>query len=251
MAYVFSDPQNNLAQIVYASNTSSLSHGSVFPDSLRTYPSSSYECYALADTIVNYFGYNRVVLVYTSGMYGTDGATEFMLAAGHLGISVVATVTFDPFETNFSTFLDPLLKFDARIYVLIISTITQAGKFISYAAKIGLLSEKTVVFGTSSLASRSLWTSTTMAQAQVRQVMGGFFALTNADHDWKVTSKGKAFIAKFRSLPNTVGVIGPTGRICDNTTDDDGGYMLYQSSLSNKSPYHCGGFNFSSFSKDG
>ena len=251
MAYVFSDPQNNLAQIAYASNTSTLSHGSVFPDFMRTYPSSSYECYALADTIAKYFDYTRVVLIYTSGMYGTDGATEFMLAAGHLGINVVATVTFDPFETNFSSFLDPIKKYDARIYVLIIGTIKQAGALISYAAEIGLLSEKTNVFGTSSLASKLLWTSTSMTQSQVLQSMGGFFALANADHDWKVTPKGAAFIHSFRSQPNTFGSIGANGRVCNNSTDDDGGYMLYQSSLSGQAPYNCGGFNFSSFSKDG
>jgi hypothetical protein len=51
MAYVFSDPQNDLAQIAYASNISSLSHNDVFPDFLRTYPSSSYEGHALAHTI--------------------------------------------------------------------------------------------------------------------------------------------------------------------------------------------------------
>lgn len=251
MAYVFSDPQNDLAQIAYASNTSTLSHGSVFPDFMRTYPSSSYECYALADTIVKYFGYTRVVLIYNSGMYGTDGAIEFTLAATRLGINVVATVTFDPFETDFSSFLDPIKKYDARIFVLIISTIKQAGALISYAAKIGLLNDKTNVLGTSSLASKSLWTTSIMTQSQVLQTMGGFFALSNADNDWKVTPKGANFIKNFRSQPNTRGSIGPNGRVCNTSTDDDGGYMLYQSSLNGQAPYNCGGFNFSSFSKDG
>lgn len=196
MAYVFSDPQNNLAQVAYASNISSLSHQSVFPDFLRTYPSSSYEGYAIADTISKFFQYTRVVLIYTSDLYGSDGASEFNAAAVDMGIQVVASVTFDPYETNFGPYIDALSDYDPRVFVLIISTLTQGGAVMLYATNSGLFNDGTVVFGTASLASRSLWSKISTNTALVRKMMEGFFVIFNADNDWKVSHR-------FLSLPLT------------------------------------------------
>jgi Receptor family ligand binding region len=253
MAYVFSDPQNNLAQIAYASNISSVSHESVFPDFLRTYPSSSYEGYAIADTLRS-FNYSRVVLIHTSGLYGTDGANEFITASLSFKINIVSTIILDPGETEFGPFLSYLSQYDARVFVLIMSNINQAGAMMQYATSIGLLSDKTVVFGSASLAGTALWTSTSLASnsLSVQQMMKGFFAVSNADNDWKVTPKGKEFIKRFRALPNTAGTTGSNGvAVCNQTTDDDGGYHLYQASLSGQAPYNCIGFNFSAFAPDG
>jgi hypothetical protein len=36
--------------------------------------------------IKKHFGYTRVTLIHTSGLYGTDGAAEFITAAAALGI---------------------------------------------------------------------------------------------------------------------------------------------------------------------
>ena len=252
MAYVFSDPQNNLAQIAYASNISSVSHEGVFPDFLRTYSSSSYEGYAIADTL-RHFNYTRAVLIHTSGLYGTDGANEFMSGAASFEIDVIETVILDPEETDFSSFLDDLRVYDARVFVLIMSNITQAGNMMHYASSIQLINEKTIVFGSASLASCVIWKTTGLASNSllVQQMMKGFFAVSNADNDWKVTAKGKEFIQRFRALPNTFGVNGPSGTVCNQAKDDDGGYNLYQASLTGQPPYNCIGFNFSSFAPDG
>lgn len=253
MAYVFSDPQNNIAQIAYASNISSVSHQSVFPDFLRTYPSSSYEGYAIADTLKS-FNYTRVVLIRTSGVYGTDGSMEFSIAALAFQIDIVATVTLNPADTDFTSFLSSLPQYDARVFVLIMSNIRQAGALMQYATSIGLLSEKTVVFGSASLASSLLWKSTSIASnpLNVQQLMKGFFAVSSADNDWKVTLKGQEFIRKYRSLPNTAGSTDSNGAtVCDQTTDDDGGYHLHRASLTGNPPYNCIGFNFSAFAVNG
>ena len=252
MAYVFSDPQNNLAQVAYASNISSVSHQSVFPDFLRTYPSSSYEGFALADTVSSYFKYTRVILIYTTGMYGTDGATEFLTAALQMGIDVIHTVAFDPFESDFAAFLGGVSVYDARVFVLIMSNISQAGAMLLYASETGLINEKTVVFGTSSLASPALWTSVTSDAAVAAKMMRGFFTTANADNDWKVTPKGLDFIRRYRAQPNTLGYNNSAGtHVCNNATDDDGTYHLYKASLNNQAPYNCIGFNFSLFAADG
>lgn len=251
MAYVFSDPQNNLAQVAYASNISSISHENVFPDFLRTYPSSSYEAYAIADTITKYFGYTRVILIQTSGMYGTDSASEFLAAASDMNIDVVATVSLDPYEKSFNSYFKELIQYDVRVYVLFMSNISQAGSLILYGTNIGLFNEKTILFGTGSLASPVLWKSVTTDPVVAAKMMKGFFTTSNADNDWKVTTVGKQFIKKYRAQPHTLGQMTPSGFQCNNATDDDGGYKLYQASLNGQPPYNCIGFNFSAFATDG
>eukprot|EP00596_Hydrurales_sp_CCMP1899_P000319 CAMPEP_0119034848 /NCGR_PEP_ID=MMETSP1177-20130426/1866_1 /TAXON_ID=2985 /ORGANISM="Ochromonas sp, Strain CCMP1899" /LENGTH=916 /DNA_ID=CAMNT_0006992625 /DNA_START=611 /DNA_END=3364 /DNA_ORIENTATION=+ len=253
MAYVFSDPQNDLAQIAYASNKSSLSHNDVFPDFLRTYPSSSYEGYALAQTIKRHFGYTRVTLIHTSGLYGTDGAAEFITAAADLGIEIVSRYSFDPTETDFSSLQDSA-EFDIRVYVLFMGTLKAAGNIMLYMTDSGLINDKTVTFGTSSMANSELWTSVTEDPVMVNRMMSRFFVISDADDDWKVTDRGKEFIRRFRALPNTSGDInGTTGlrTVCDKSKDSDGGYDLYQASLTGSAPFNCIGFNFSEFQTDG
>jgi hypothetical protein len=85
-------------------------------------------------------------------------------------------------------------------------------------------------------------------------MMRGFFVISEADNDWKVTDKGKEFITRFRAQPNTNGQINSTTglrTICDDTKDSEGGYDLYQDSLSGLPPFNCIGLNFSSYEEDG
>jgi ABC-type branched-subunit amino acid transport system substrate-binding protein len=170
MAYVFSDPQNDLAQIAYASNISSLSHNDVFPDFLRTYPSSSFEAYALAHTIKKHFRYTRVTLIRTSGLYGIDSADEFIITAAALGIDIVSEYTFDRTETDFST-IQNSAKFDIRVYVLFMGSLKAAGNLMLYMTQTGLINDKTVTFGTSSMANSELWTSVTNDPVMINKMV--------------------------------------------------------------------------------
>jgi hypothetical protein len=78
--------------------------------------------------------------------------------------------------------------------------------------------------------------------------------LSYADTDWMVTSKGKAFLQKVRSQPSTAGTYDAfTGTtVCNNATDDDGGFYLYQAPLNIQgTAYECTGQVFSSYAADG
>jgi hypothetical protein len=116
-----------------------------------------------------------------------------------------------------------------------------------------LIAEQTVIFGSGSLASPELWMMMDDPE-KVNKMMGGFFVISNADDDWKVTDKGKEFITRFRSQHHTNGEINSTTglrTICDDTKDSEGGYDLYQDSLSGLPPFNCIGLNFSSYEEDG
>ena len=82
-------------------------------------------------------------------------------------------------------------------------------------------------------------------------MMRGFFTTANADNDWKVSPKGLEFIKRYRAQPNTLGHNVSGTHVCNNATDDDGTYRLYEASLNNQAPFNCIGFNFSHFSADG
>lgn len=220
---------------------------------MRTYPSSSYEGFALAQTIKESFGYTRVTLIYSSDLYGTDGATEFIADAAAMGIDIEFTQSFSPTATDFRV-LQESAELDVRVYVLFIRDIGQAGKLMLYMSQTGLINKETVTFGSGSMATSELWSSVTKDPVVAYDMMRGFFVISNADDDWKVTEEGKIFILRYRGLPNTNGQVNATTgerTICDVTTDDDGGFNLYQDSLNGLPPFNCIGLNFSSLQTDG
>jgi ABC-type branched-subunit amino acid transport system substrate-binding protein len=234
-------------------NIFKFSHNAGFQDFLRTYPSSSYDGYALAEVLKDFFGYSRVTLIYSSDLYGTDGATEFISTAAFNGMDIVHTQSFNPRETDFSV-LQESVPFDVRVYVMIIRDLGQASLLMQYMAQTNLIDDKTMVFGSGSMASSRLWEAVTDDTALIMKMMRGFFVIAEADDDWKVTDEGKKFITRFRAQPNTNGQINSTTglrTICDETKDSEGGYDLYQDSLSGLPPFNCIGLNFSSYEEDG
>jgi hypothetical protein len=99
-----------------------------------------------------------------------------------------------------------------------------------------------------------LWEAVTDDPVLIKKMMRGFFVLSNADDDWKVTDKGQEFITRYIAQNDTNGQINSTTglrTICDETKDSEGGYYLYQDSLSGLPPFNCIGLNFSSYHQDG
>ena len=249
IAYVLRD--FGIAQIAYASNSTALSHPNLFPYFSRVYPSSSYESVAIADTIAHYFNYFRVILIHSSDDYGLDGASQFLLAAAEMKISVIATVKIEFLDTSPKSSIEMLGVFDVRVFVLIMSNVRTSSNLISHGFSIGLFSEKTVIFSSGSLFTSELWLGLSTDAPTTSKIMSGLFVISNADDDWKVSPKGQTFIQRFRSLPDTEGLALDGSTICNNMTDDDGSFHLYQSSLTGLPPYECTGLTFKEFAVDG
>jgi hypothetical protein len=81
----------------------------------------------------------------------------------------------------------------------------------------------------------------------------GYFGLAPALMDWKVTDKGKDFIARYRQQASTVTVLPSGTRVCNDTlsneVDDDGRFYKYKIMTATK--YSCTGLVFSSLKADG
>ena len=249
IAYVLKDFE--VAQIAYASNSTALSHPTLFPYFSRVYPSSSYESSAIADIISNYFDYSRVILIHSSDDYGLDGATQFALAAAKLKISIIATVKIEYFDSSTKSYIEMLSVYDVRVFVLIMSDVHQSGKLILQGSSTGIFSEETVIFSSGSLFTSELWMSLSTDASTISRIMSGLFVISNADDDWKVSPKGQNFIQRFRSLPDTKSLSANGSTVCNNKTDDDGSFYLYQFSVTGSPPYHCTGLSFKKFAADG
>lgn len=243
IAYVLKD--FNIAQIAYASNSTALSNYNQFPTFSRVYPSSSYESVAIANLIAKYFGYTRVILFYSTDDYGYDGVNQFSVAAADLKLIVTAYVRIKILDETFSHYFDDLAVYDARVFVLIVSSVDQASDLMFQGSSIGFFSARTVILSTGSLFTSNLWLDSSSDASIIPGMFKNFFAISNADNDWKVSPNGRAFIQRFRSLPDTESVALDGSRVCSNKTDDDGSFMLYKSST------FCTGNIFSALAADG
>jgi ABC-type branched-subunit amino acid transport system substrate-binding protein len=246
----------NIAQVAYGSDASDLSHNDVFPDFSRTYPSASYQGHAIADMIGNHFKWERVVVAYSTDLYGTDALAEFKTAAALYGVNIIFLLPITPGQdlTNFDSHIQQALTHRPRIFALFISSPLQAAQLLQQSYLAGLMNVDSFVIGTSALSTSAIWTSIPN-QAIASQIMStiGYFGLAPADKDWKVTDKGKDFITRYRQQASTVTVLPSGTRVCNNTlsntVDDDGRYYKYKIMTATK--YSCTGFNFSSFKADG
>jgi hypothetical protein len=83
-----------LPMVSYGSPTTDLSHGSQFPNSVRVYPSDSFQAAALVD-VIHSFGWTRVFVVQSMDTFGSDAFAEFEHAAKPYGIDIVYKVVVE------------------------------------------------------------------------------------------------------------------------------------------------------------
>lgn len=251
-ALAYASRDHDIGMIGYACNASSLSRDVDFPQVSRVYPSSSNEGTALALMLSDYFGYSRVILIHSSDQYGIDGANLFLETAETHHIDVVKSIEVNYYNYDLVPFIDDILLYDVRVFVLIMSDVRQAGQLLLQGTSIGLFDPNTVVLCSGSLRTSLLWSSLGSNSETLSRTMGGIFTISVADNDWKVSQGGITFIQRYRSQPNTV-VIHPNGtKECSAETDDDGNFFLYRTaSNAYKRSYNCTGHIFSNFAQNG
>ena len=240
---------SDIHQIYSLSNISSL-EPSDYPNVSRVYPSSADECSALAKVLRNYFSYSRVVLIHTSDIYGLAGANKFIEIASRLEMDILQECSIET-QAGIDDCFAELKNKDARVFVLILSDIEVAGHVLTNGTTAGIFNDDSVIFGTGSLSTPLLWTQLSLDPAEVSKLASSFFTISLADADWKVTSRGKSFINKFRSQANTVATLSDGTRVCSNQTDDGGQFNLFQIIPRGKSRYVCAGEIYSAFASDG
>lgn len=250
-ALAFATRDHDIAMMGYAANASSLSHDIEFPQCARVYPSSSNEGTAMAHMISSYFGYSRAILIHSSDSYGLDGAKLFTSTATTMGIDIISSVQVSYSDYELFPTISRMMAYDCRVFILILSDVRQAGVLLYRGSTLDLFNENTVVFCSASLLTPQLWSLVAASNQEICRMMGGIFSVSVADNDWKVTTKGKEFIQRFRSQPNTI-IKHPNGtKECSAETDDDGGSFLYRTNNNINRPYNCTGNIFTDFAEDG
>ena len=239
----------DIPQIYATSDLSSL-EPSDYENLSRVYPPSSNEGSVLATILSSYFSYSRVVLIHSTDIYGLGGSDKFITSAEDLGIEIIMDCGIGSLVDIDHCFAN-LQKLDGRVFVLITPNLEIAGAILSNGTTAGIFNENSIIFGTGSLSTTSLWSYLSLQPLAMTKLMAMFFTISFANDDWKISSKGKSFIKKFRSQANTV-VILPNGtRICSDRTDDDGHFKLFQITPHGQSQYICAGNIYSSFAADG
>ena len=84
----------DLPVMSYGSPTTDLSHGTQFPNSVRAYPSDSFQAAALVD-LLRAFGWSRVFVVQSLDTFGSDAFAEFEHAATPYNINIVYKVAVE------------------------------------------------------------------------------------------------------------------------------------------------------------
>ena len=228
----------NLVNVAWGTDDAAFSHGSVYPNSERVYPSMSYESAALADFLHYQYRVSRVVLIHTINTYGQDAVDVFHWRASNYGIQVIATIGLAPggLATNATraqlvSDVEAIEKLDARIFVLLSDEVPAVQTFWRTAAY--LLSQTTFFLGSSGCAQPALWENMhDIGWATMNVILGGFIGIQHATDDWKISPIGGAFVSRFNAMKPTVRYSRTTGQVtwCDPSVDD-AGRMIYNRTL--------------------
>ena len=253
-ALAYATRDHDVAMVGYACNTSLLSSDVDFPQVVRVYPSTSNEGTAIANMISSYFGYSRVILIYSSDQYGISGASLFKRTAQMMNIDIVFSLEIGHNDYEVLPLINQILIYDVRVFILILSDVRQAGQLLLIGSTVNLFNPNTVVFCSGSLLTSQLWSLIIAKNQDLSRIMGGIFAVSVADDDWKTSLQGQSFIQRYRSQPNTI-IQYPNGTTeCSAETDDNGKFFLYRSYGDgnwNGRTYNCTGHIFSNFAANG
>jgi ABC-type branched-subunit amino acid transport system substrate-binding protein len=254
-AYVCNDYK--LAQVSYGANGAELGSAYLFPNFVRVFPSDGFEAYAQADLIGKTFGWTRVVVVYSTDIYGSFAQQVFQYRARQLGVKIVAQIQITPGQAvNNETIaalqaqINDVKALDGRIWALLSDDITQVKRFFYMAQSI--LSQDTFFVGNSWISTPQLFQNTGLSYEVLERIMKGYIGTQVATYDWMSTPVGQQFIARMRSLNATAWVDPHTKNItCSNATDDSGVQKLYQFYKADGS-FVCEGMtNYSTLAADG
>ena len=86
----------NLFAVAYGSDISEFSRGSLYPNIVRVFPSTGYESAAIADFLHYQYHAHRIVVLYTTDIYGQDALNVFQWRAAYYGFNIIETIPLSP-----------------------------------------------------------------------------------------------------------------------------------------------------------
>ena len=92
-------------------------HFSVYPYCMRLVPQIAQQAAQMAAVLRRTFKWRRVATIYASDAFGTGGAVAFAKSAASEGIDILAQVSFNLGETDFTFEINRLVSSEARVLV--------------------------------------------------------------------------------------------------------------------------------------
>ena len=86
----------NLFAVAYGADFSAFSRGSLFPNVARVFPSMGYESAAIADFLFHQYKVNRMVVLYTTDIYGEDAVNVFNWRSSFYGFNIIEMIPLSP-----------------------------------------------------------------------------------------------------------------------------------------------------------
>ena len=244
IAPIFQDA--DVVQVGY--NPGSLmSHNDLYFTFLRTTPCSAYDGKFIAQNIQNQFGWNRIAVFSVSDdVDSEDGLIEFSQEAALSGLNLITTELFPKSATDLSENIAHAAQFEPSVILLMMPP-PNTVMFLQQAYKKGLVKEGVTVIGTSYSAPSTMM-SFFNATDDVASIMKGFMVF-QANLNWTSTAKGKEFITRFQSWPNSISYAANGTPICHNDTDDEGWFTPHEQHINYNSslPFVCGGIQPSQY----
>ena len=160
-----------------------------------------------------------------------------------MGVQIISSSLFPQGQSDFAGPIAEAKASGARIFIFFMSAKDMGNLLVQgYAA--GLFGEGTQIIA-SDAAAVDFWAG--IPKGQVATMMKGLIVFTpSAGFS---TPKGKKFLDTFIHQENTVK--DPVTGLCNNTTDDDGNYLLKGKISSDPSETSCSGLNYTKFHLDG
>ena len=236
----------DILQIGYSPG-SIMSHNDRYTNFMRTYPSDALDAMWVSEVLVNQYGYQRVaVFSATEDTDSSDSLIEFSENAAANGLEIAVEKLFPVDTTDFSSLILDALQYEPRI-IVILARPENTAAIVEQGYALGLIKEGVMVVGTSYSAPATVVSYFTPG-ADVAAMMKGFVVIT-PETNWTLSSLGQQFIERFRRLPDTISYTANGTAVCDNATDDDGSFYLYQQHLNYNTslPWRCAGLIHSVF----
>ena len=238
----------DILQIGYSPG-SIMSHNDLYTNFMRTYPSDALDAMWVSEVLVNHYGYQRAaVFSATEDTDSSDSLVEFSENAATIGLNIAVTELFSVDTTDFTSVIEDALQYDPRIIVILAQPANTAA-IVEQGYALGLVKEGVMVVGTSYSAPPNVVNYFTNASvSEVATMMKGFVVIT-PETNWTLSPLGQQFIERFQKIPNTISYNVNGTAICDNATDDDGSFYLYQQHLNYNAsqPWMCAGLIHSAF----
>ena len=230
-----------LIQIHIIASDAQLSEGAAFPFKATTVRSATLQVHAMHIIGCHYLGFKRVAVFAVDNLFGTNSLLYEIDDKSQCDWNVVSINTILLGTTDFSELVTRVKALDIQIFVLIFDDSTMASNLLEQGYYAGLFREGTQIIGSEVVTTKATWAAI-KDQSIVSTVMKGFIGIRySPSHSLGITTAGKSFVDKFRSLQD-IGGVNSSSCYSDDT--------LTPFSLKNGGS-NCHNLNFANFSPDG